>query len=88
MSTTLTSQQAHRTYDVLVELGGAQERGRQEFVFHQTRGCAEYRFGGYLGFGGKYYSDANRVSCYREDDTPELLELIKQINQRLAAAKT
>ena len=46
-------------------------------------GCDEWRFMGKLGFGGKYRSGTNRVDCYSEDETPERLDLIKQINIKL-----
>lgn len=48
----------------------------------------EYRFGGWLGDGGKLYN-ANGgklwVSCYREDETPTRVAAIGRANARLDA---
>lgn len=48
----------------------------------------EYRFCGALGFGGKLRHDPHEdrwyVDCYREDETPERLEMIAHANRRLA----
>lgn len=46
----------------------------------------EYRFQGALGFGGKLWMVRDRlyVNCYREDETPERLEMIHKANERLA----
>lgn len=47
------------------------------------RKCWEYRFIGTLGFGGKLYHTLSKgfyVSCYREDESPEVLETINKIN--------
>lgn len=50
--------------------------------------CHEYRFQGALGFGGKFRNNGNRentpyVDCYREDETPARLAMIKRANARL-----
>ena len=45
--------------------------------------CHEYRFCGSLGFGGKYWQERNKVTCYLEDETPERLEVIERTNQAL-----
>jgi hypothetical protein len=50
------------------------------------RNLYEYRFIGTLGFGGKLYYTHSKgfyVSCYREDETPEILETINKINNLL-----
>lgn len=45
----------------------------------------EWRFGGTLGFGGKVHLNGRGlyVSCYPEDLTPELDDLIARVNRRL-----
>lgn len=83
---------AHKVWDVLVETAGAHERGRDEFVYHQTRKHppTEYRFQGLLGFGGKFWSERARwrVTAYPEDMTPERKTIIEQANAALAELKT
>lgn len=51
--------------------------------------CAEYRFVGALGFGGKFRNNGNwgntpYVDCYAEDVTPERSSMIERANKRLA----
>lgn len=51
--------------------------------------CAEYRFMGSLGFGGKFRNNGNNnnvpyVDCYSEHETPERLKMIDAANARLA----
>ncbi len=72
---------ANKVFDVLVKYAGARESLRDDFVHNHP--CQEYRFQGNLGFGGKYYSRGNRVSCYQEDETPERAQIIKQTNHHL-----
>ena len=76
-------------YSVLVEQAGAQEIMRNSFIYHHTESefgpCDEWRFQGALGFGGKYWRRENRVSCYREDETPERLEIIERTNEALSS---
>lgn len=81
----MTEGQASAVYDVLVEHAGTHPDGREEFVFHLTRGCTEYRFMGSLGFGGKLYVERRgwRIGCYREDLTPERAEAIRVTNEAL-----
>lgn len=76
---------ANSVYDLLVKIGGASESERSSFIYHHTskEGCDEWRFCGKLGYGGKYRSKANRVDCYKEDDTPERMEIIKELNNLL-----
>ena len=72
-------------YDILVAQGGARETDRAEFLHHhRAGGYPEWRFIGYLGFGGKYLMEQNKVTCYPEDNTPERQALIDQINAQLA----
>lgn len=91
----LTKDQADKVYDILVEDGGAIDRyderlggyyDRNNFIYHHTKEkypASEWRFQGHFGFGGKYYSGKNRVSCYPEDRTDERDELIRQMNIKL-----
>ena len=46
----------------------------------------EFRFGGHLGFGGKFYADGRtwRVGCYPEDATPARNAMVERANERLA----
>lgn len=64
-------------------------RDDRSFLPFQTRQfCREYRFQGALGFGGKLWRDSDgvmRVSCYREDETPDRLAMIEATNAALAA---
>ena len=91
----LSNKEANDVYDILVRLGGAAEHMRDAFVSaHITEEkwmnecCQEWRFCGWLGFGGKYWSRRNVVDCYREDETPERLELIKKMNEELKKVRT
>jgi hypothetical protein len=78
----------HKIYDILLE-AGATERWREDFVMHMSGTTREYRFGGVLGFGGKFYNYADRwyISCYPEDRTDERAALIETINAKLLALK-
>lgn len=74
-------------FNLLSSVGGANESMRADFVYEHARAkppCEEFRFQGRLGFGGKYYRLTNRVSCYREDETPERLAIIERLNTELA----
>lgn len=81
---------ANRVYDILVEHCGAGdgEWDRPDFIHTHRDGAEyppdEYRFIGSLGFGGKFWSYPMRVSCYREDETPERLASIAAANEALA----
>ena len=84
----MDKERANKIYDVLVELGGASERDRDSFVYHHTKEesemPSEWRFGGKLGFGGKYWSERNWVTCYSEDEIWVEVGLIEKINERLS----
>lgn len=87
MTAPLTADQANAVYDLLVAHAGANDDDRIGFFFTQTDGyCAEYRFQGLLGFGGKFWNSNNRwyVSCYREDLTPVRQAAIDATNAALA----
>lgn len=75
-----------QVYDILIREAGAPEGDRASFVDALLTGdCREWRFCGSLGFGGKYRPDTNTVDCYREDETPSRLLVIKKTNAALAA---
>jgi hypothetical protein len=89
----LTVDQANAVFDVLVAHAGQQNdvgedsHHRKMFVWIQSHeDCPEYRFGGALGFGGKFRIDYNgwRVDCYREDESPSRLDMIEKTNEALA----
>ena len=83
---------SHTIYDILVEIG-ARESMRDSFVylFSRDNDINEWRFQGKLGFGGKFWNEYSytdkrynwRVSCYSEDETPELLQIINDTNKKL-----
>ncbi len=93
----LTHAQADAIWDVLVEHAGAdgtepegRYSARTHFVFAQTdRHVEEYRFGGALGPGGKFwrYAGAWYVTAYPEDiqARPERQQIIDDTNRVLAA---
>lgn len=89
----MTKDEANAVYDILVRECGAAEGndrscpGRGHFVgeFTRDRHTDEYRFQGALGFGGKFYPRDMRVSCYREDETPERREMVRWANAALRA---
>jgi hypothetical protein len=77
-----------KVYDLLVEKAGANPKDRSTFVhyhFEDTSGIRHYewRFCGLFGFGGKYRAHSNRISCYKEDDTPVRDALMSVINDDL-----
>ncbi len=83
----MTEDFANKVYDILINMGGASEDMRDSFVYHHVKskdGCDEWRFGGKLGFGGKYRSRTNSVDCYAEDETSQRKNIISQINNELS----
>ena len=75
----------NRAYDVLVEYAGAPPGWRGSFIYdHADRRCDEWRFQGHLGMGGKFRRLRFTIDCYREDETPERLVIIKMVNKLLA----
>jgi hypothetical protein len=82
-----------RVYDVLVEMCVAQDTdyARFSFVFAMTEKehpVTEYRFGGKLGEGGKFWMPSFTVSYYHpEHDTPERRELVLRTNAALRALR-
>lgn len=80
---------AHAIYTVLMETCGASPTLREQFVQAQAHGPSEYRFGGDLSFGGKFWNANNRwyVNCYKEDETDHRLKSIDITNQHLVELK-
>lgn len=80
----MTKERANAVFNVLVKHAGARESLREDFVFHMEEGCLEFRFGGLLGFGGKYRPERNTVDCYREDETVKSCLIIEATNKALS----
>ena len=77
---------ANKVYNILVEHGGAVESMRSSFIYAHMDllyPCWEYRFQGFFGFGGKYWSERNTINYYPEDQTAELDVLQDKINKLL-----
>ena len=75
-----------KVYTILVEECGAAESEREYFVSqHTEEHIREWRFGGSLGFGGKFRDNGNGLSvdCYREDETPKRIAAVEGANRRL-----
>lgn len=81
----MTEDQKTQVWGILVEECGAMDSAREQFWTHWPD-CVEFRFMGALGMGGKVWSTGGRVyvSCYREDETPDRLDMIRVANERLA----
>jgi hypothetical protein len=90
----ITPQEADRAFTILVRHAGARDdnRNRATFIHHVSNSsdpAQEYRFGGSLGFGGKFRNNGNNgnvpyVDCYREDETPGRSAAIIATNCALA----
>ena len=83
----------HLIYDVLIEAGAtASESYRESFIQAFTREDPkdppprEWRFGGFLGFGGKfrYNSNGMYIDCYQEDENDRIREIISVANKQIA----
>jgi hypothetical protein len=86
----LTEEQAYEIWAILERLAGADEGARSSFVHHQTvEGCTEFRFQGWLGFGGKFWNANGRwyVTVYPEDMTPQREQVIGVTNAALAGLR-
>ncbi len=60
---------------------------RADFIHHATHSDdLEYRFQGFLGFGGKFRNHGKRwyIDCYTEDETPLRRMVIRRTNDSLA----
>lgn len=86
----MKTSEADAVFDVLVRHCGQRddEDARSDFIYAHREDAEypvrEYRFMGSLGFGGKFWSDSMRVSCYLENETPERVEAIRLANAELA----
>jgi len=81
----LSEKKAKAVYEILVKVCSANENEEFDFIYHHTKsGCNEWRFIGSLGFGGKYWSGRNEISCYPEDLTTERERIIKIANEMLS----
>lgn len=83
---------ADRIYSILVETCGASSNShdRDSFIYNHTKTeytSQEFRFGGWLGFGGKFRNHGNfwSVDCYREDESAVTLLMIDNANTKLQA---
>lgn len=86
---------AEAVHAALVEHAGASASDVDQFVHHQTdRLCEEYRFGGLLGWGGKFRRNIGRrpdgtygviwyVDGYPEDMTDERRAVVERTNEAL-----
>ena len=85
----LTFEQANKYFGILVDHAGASEDQRTQFLHYMMEddgvGFKEWRFGGYLGFGGKAKMNHSHayVTCYQEDETPERRAIITTVNELL-----
>lgn len=89
----ITPEEADAAYTVLVKEVGAVDDAleRQSFIWSvtdDTHPTSEYRFGGSIGFGGKFRNNGNRndtphVDCYREEESPEVNAAIERANLTL-----
>lgn len=71
-------------YDLLVDICGAIEDDRDNFIKAQTSDNPpfEYRFGGKLGFGGKFWNELPelKVTCYPEEENDNRIRTITKMN--------
>lgn len=90
MTTTTEGQKWEAIYDILVECCGASEAARASFVAYMASEISnhEFRFCGWLGFGGKLYSNSQGVyvDCYSEQKSPLAQFSIKVATERISAA--
>lgn len=89
----MTEEQAHSVIQILNEECNSNIAGYNvdAFISYFTKKDGlnkEWRFMGALGFGGKCKFNSNfqhpYVDCYREHETPEILDMITKANDRLA----
>lgn len=79
-----------KAYDILVHYAKAprDDHYKDTFVSYFTERplAYEWRFGGLLGFGGKFWRNDNRyyVSCYPEDRTSNRTVVMAEVNRLLA----
>lgn len=76
----------HEIYMILIKHCGAQESNKDQFVEYFLNNGKEWRFGGNLGFGGKFYMDnPPRIDCYNEDLNNKRSVIITIVNRLLSA---
>ena len=86
-------EQTEAIYKILTTVCQAPARQKADFIFYHVQEPhphgGEWRFGGSLGSGGKFYTptsnDRMYVNCYNSDETPERQATIQQANAQLAA---
>lgn len=84
----LTEEFANKVYDILVREAEASEYWRDNFVYcHTNENTWEYRFQGVFGFGGKYWSETNKITYYPEDATRKLDKFLLKVNKLLLEIK-
>lgn len=85
----LSPEVAEKVFDILVEICGANSTMRKAFVSSQVSDdLPEWRFIGFLGFGGKFRRGDHGslyVDCYKEDETKVRQDIIQRANARLEA---
>ncbi len=89
---------ANKVWDILIKEGSALEDDRDNFIqwfkdslpfCRKNSMCSarEFRFGGFLGFGGKIYFCNQMincyVNCYKEDKDEKRINIIYNINKQL-----
>lgn len=90
LSPPLSHYEADASYNILMTSAGAPVERRDAFIANMCGNFPthEWRFGGHLGYGGKFRKQTMRVDCYPEDETPERLEIIRVTNEALQALKS
>lgn len=84
----LSKEECNKIYDVLIG-AGASDSERQSFIYHFTSNNPphEWRFSGYLGFGGKlWYTDEEKpcyINCYSEHMNKKSIKIIEHVNAEL-----
>jgi hypothetical protein len=82
----LTGGEANWVEDLLRTTFGGFYDGFHEYVTTEDGMWGhEWRFGGKLGFGGKFHMSKRRawVSCYPEYESEELRALMASVNEKL-----
>lgn len=91
MEKTLPKEIANQIWTILIEEAGSREDERSAFIYHQGKGCTEFRIGGPLGYGGKFWNNAGRwyINTYPETlaREPKLADIITKTNKRLESLR-
>jgi len=86
MAISFSKGHCNRIYNILGGYAGALEKDRVAFVIYHSSEItlpSEWLFRGDLGPGGKFLVqqyDGMYVTCFKEDETPERLEIIEKVN--------